>query len=98
MPKVLKAVRKINRKPLVHAKPSDILHNKFESLDGPIDTQHMLISMMLPPAVKAFIEELGRDVDRICGARYQHGKSNHRWGSQPGSIVLGNQHVAVEKP
>ena len=98
MPKVLKAVRKINRKPLVHAKPDDILNNKFEGFEGPIDTQHMLISMMLPPAVKAFIEEIGREVNQICGSRYSHGKTNVRWGTQAGSIVLGNQHVAVEKP
>ena len=98
MPKVLKAVRKINRKPLVHAKQADILNNKFEGVEGPIDTQHMLISMLLPPAVKALIEEVGREVDKICGSRYAHGKSNVRWGTQSGSIVLGNQHVAIEKP
>lgn len=97
MKKVLKAVRKINRKPLKYAKPADILSDQFQGLEGPIDTQHMLISMMLPSAIKEFIRELEREVDVICGARYKHGKENLRWGTQPGSVIIGNQHVAVER-
>lgn len=95
---VLKSVRKINRKKLVHAKKSDINENKFENLDGPINTQHLLISTLLPPAVKMFIAEIEGEVEKICGDRYQHGKVNHRWGSQKGSIILGNQNVALEIP
>ena len=95
---VLKSVKKINRKKLKHAKMSDIIENKFENLDGPIDTQHLLISTLLPPAVKMFMAELEGEVEKLCGSRYQHGKTNHRWGSQNGSIVLGNQNVALEVP
>jgi transposase-like protein len=97
MKNVLKAVRKINRKSLKHAKRTEILTDKFESLTGPIDTRHMLISLMLPPAIKMFIQDMEKEVDLLCGSRYQHGKTNHRWGTQKGSIVLGNQHVAIEK-
>lgn len=95
---VLKAVKKINRRPLKHAKKSDILANNFENLEGPIETQHLLISTLLPPAVKAFIAECENEVEKLCGDRYLHGKTNHRWGSQNGSIVLGNQQVALEVP
>ena len=95
---LLKSISKINRKPLIHAKKSDILENKFENMDGPMETQHLLISTLLPPAVKAFMAELESEVEKICGHRYSHGKENHRWGSQKGSIVLGNQHVALEVP
>lgn len=95
---VLKAVKKINRRPLKHAKKTDILENKFENLEGPIETQHLLISTLLPPAVKAFIAECETEVEKLCGDRYRHGKINHRWGSQNGSIVLGNQQVALEVP
>lgn len=91
-------MNKINRKKLNHAKKADILENKFENLDGPIETQHLLISALLPPAVKAFMCELESEVETICGNRYSHGKTNHRWGSQNGSIILGNQHVAIEVP
>ncbi len=95
---LLKQVKKINRKKLVHAKKSDILEGKFENLDGPIETQHLLISTLLPPAVKAFIAECEAEVDKLCGERYQHGKTNQRWGSQKGSIILANQNVALEVP
>ena len=86
------------RQPLQHAKRQDILAEKFEGPAGPIDTQHLLISMLLPASVKMFIEECGREVDQLCGDRYKHGKFNQRWGTQDGSIILGNQHVAVERP
>jgi transposase-like protein len=95
---VLKQVRKINRKPLRHAKKADILENRFENLEGPIESQHLLISTLLPPAVKAFLAECEKEVNALCGDRYRHGKTNHRWGSQNGSIILGNQHVALEVP
>ncbi len=98
MRKVLKAVDKSNRKQLLHAKRDEVLNDQFQGIEGPIDTQHLLISMLLPPAVKAFMQELEKEVDSICGARYQHGKQSQRWGKQKGSIVLGNQHVAIEKP
>jgi putative transposase len=97
MKNLLKAVRKINRKCLKHAKKSEILADQFEGLEGPIDTRHMLISMMLPPAIKMFIQEMEAEVDALCGDRYKHGKTLHRWGAQKGSIILGNQHVAIEK-
>ena len=92
---VLKSVKKINRKKLKHAKKSDIIENKFENLEGPIDTQHLLISTLLPPAVKAFMVEIESEVEKICGDRYRHGKTNHRWGSQNGSIILGNQKLST---
>lgn len=93
---LIKGNRK-QRKPLKYAKRQDILAEKFEGVDGPIDTQHLLISTLLPPAVKMFIEKCGQEVDQLCGARYKHGKVNQRWGVQNGSIILGNQHIAVEK-
>lgn len=98
MAKVLKVVGKSKRKPLKHARKKDILEDKFENSQGSIDTQHLLISTLLPPAIKMFIQELEKEVDQLCGERYRHTQNeNHRWGSQKGSIVLGNQHVAIEK-
>lgn len=97
MANVLKSVKKINRKPLNHARREDILNEKFEGIDGPIDTQHLLISTLLPPAVKMFIRDCVDEVEQLCGERYKHGKENVRWGDQKGSIVLANQQVAVPK-
>lgn len=86
------------RLPLKHARREDVLADRFEGVDGPIETQHLLISALLPPAVKAFMKELEREVDALCGSRYKHGKVNQRWGTQEGSIILADHHVAIEKP
>lgn len=86
------------RQPLKHARIQDVVQDKFEDLNGPIDTQHLLISALLPPAVKAFIEQCSREVDELCGERYKHGKVNQRWGTQEGSIILANHHITIEKP
>lgn len=95
---VLKVVRKGNRTKLVHAKRKDILAGQFEGIEGPIDSQHLLISTLLPPAVQEFIRQCEREVNDLCGKRYQHGKTNLRWGTQEGSIILANQNVAMEIP
>lgn len=87
------------RLPLKHAKRKEVLEGKFEDFEmNPLDTQHLLISALLPPAVKAFMQELEREVTEVCGGRYEHGKSNRRWGTQNGSIIMANQHIAVERP
>lgn len=85
------------RQPLKHAKRQEILTDKFEGLEGPIDTQHLLISTLLPYNVKEFIRQCEKEVDQLCGPLYKHGKINQRWGTQKGSIIMANQHVAVEK-
>lgn len=85
-------------KPVSH---QQIQEPAIEAKDGGlIDSQHLLISMMLPPAVKAFFAQLDQEVAALCGAHYQHGGGTgaSRWGTQPGSIVLGNQRVAIQRP
>lgn len=86
------------RLPLKHARRADVLADRFEGLNGPIDTQHMLISLLLPPAVKQFMQDLDREVEQLCGSRYSRGQANSRWGSQEGSVIIANHHVAIERP
>lgn len=94
---VVKAHRK--RKILKPISSEELQKNLIEGADGlALDSQHTLISMLLPPAVKAFFTELEGEVTALCGARYSQGGPLQRWGSQSGSIVLGNQRVAIEKP
>jgi len=74
---------------------------KTATVEGPdghtIDSQHALISMMLPPAVKAFFEELENEITALCGDRYKHtGHTATRWTPQAGSIFLADQKVALK--
>jgi putative transposase len=88
------------RQPLKHARRKDVAEGRFEGIDGPIETQHLLVSLLLPENVKAFIRQCEQEVDRLCGPRYRHskGRVNHRWGTAEGSIILANQNIAVEVP
>ena len=89
------------RKILKPVSQKQIQEPAIEAKDGSlIDSQHLLISMMLPPAVKAFFAQLDHEVATLCGEHYKHAGGNgaSRWGTQPGSIVLGNQRVAIQRP
>jgi len=88
------------RKKLNPVKIDDMAQNRFEVKDGEwCDSQYELISLMLPPTVKAFYSQMEAAVDDLCGSRYRHTEhACSRWGTQAGSIYLGNQKVAIEKP
>jgi putative transposase len=98
MEKVTSIRRRNKKKELRYAKKAEIASDIFVGEDdAPIDSQHLLISMLLPSAVKMFLQELESEVEHLCGSRSKQGAANLRWGKQNGSIVLGNQHVALEK-
>jgi putative transposase len=64
-----------------------------------LDSQYLLITALLPPAVKEFLAQCEREVAGICGKK--HAREDgllSRWGTQAGSIYLGGQKVAVQKP
>jgi putative transposase len=64
-----------------------------------LDSQHSLISALLPPAVKEFLAQCEQEVEAICGPRYARGYGSFdRWTPQAGSVVIGGQRVAVVKP
>jgi len=86
------------RKILKPISRSQIEQNIVENKDGEIiDSQHLLISMLLPPAVKAFYAEMEKEVVELSGNRHTRTGSASRWGAQSGSIILGNQRVAIQK-
>jgi transposase-like protein len=64
-----------------------------------LNSQHMLISALLPPAVKEFLAQCEAEVAGICGKRHAREEGLlSRWGTQAGSIYLGGQKVAIQKP
>jgi transposase-like protein len=88
------------RKILKPISAEQLENNLIEGQDGEfLDSQHLLISMLLPPAVKAFFAELDGEVQELCGRRHSRAQSApSRWGTQSGSIVLGNQRVSIARP
>lgn len=64
-----------------------------------LDSQHLLISSLLPPAVREFLVQCEAEVVGLCGQHHARGDGLlSRWGTQAGSIYLGGQKVAVQKP
>jgi transposase-like protein len=64
-----------------------------------LDSEHLLISSLLPPAVKEFLAQCEAEVKTLCGESHARGDGlMNRWGTQQGSIYLAGQKVAVEKP
>ena len=92
--------QKNKRKKLKHLRIEEVQNNEFTLPSGErIDSEHLLISHFLPASIKAFFGQLEKEVEGLCGSRYQHSDhSASRWGKQNGSIVLGNQKIAIEKP
>jgi hypothetical protein len=87
------------RKMLNPISHEEIKQNLIKGKEGQmLDSQHLLISMMLPPAVKAFFEEMEAEVEALCGKRFSREAETSRYGAQPGSIILGNQRVSIKRP
>ena len=70
---------------------------EVDDLDGRIEA----IQLLIPLGLQAVAEELERAVVELAGARYQRKAAEQplrRWGSQRGSVYLGDQKHPVEVP
>ena len=70
---------------------------QVEDLDSRIEA----IQWLIPLGLKAVTEELQRAVVELAGPRYERKGPDQplrRWGSQPGSVYLGDQKLPVEVP
>lgn len=90
--------QKGKRKKLKPITIEQIQKDLWEDREGKyFDSQHSLISMLLPPAVKAFYADLESEISSLCGDRYSRGSTAQRWGSQAGSITIGRQKISLER-
>jgi transposase-like protein len=72
-----------------------------EGLIEELDARIEAIQMLVPLGLQAVAEELDRAVVELAGPRYQRKDSqqpHRRWGSQPGSVYLGDQKLPVTVP
>ena len=68
--------------------------------DGGLNSRLLLIQQLIPLGLEAVNEELQSEVTRLVGgaSHERTGGSMSRWGSNPGSVVLGGQKVSVSVP
>ncbi len=77
--------------------------DKAESVNKVEITQEMskamMIQMLIPIGLKAVEEMLQEEVTKLTGDRYSHSDTeNKRWGSNPGSVYLGEEKVGIKVP
>ncbi len=57
-----------------------------------------MIQALIPIALEAVKNELLLEISGLAGERYSRGNDIKRWGSNPGSIFLGDQKVKLQVP
>lgn len=63
-----------------------------------LDVKISLIQALIPVGLERVNELLQEEVMRLAGPKGQHGKVNTRWGSQWGSLFLGDQKIPAGIP
>jgi len=63
-----------------------------------VNTRILLIQQLIPIGLMAVEEMLQSEVIELAGERYSRGGNLKRWGSNPGSVYLGNQKVSIRVP
>jgi transposase-like protein len=98
MKNVVRKIKKINRKKIKYITPEDAINNKFLLPDGSsIDSERMLLNLLLPSAVKEFYNKLEAEVNLLCGPKGKHtDDENSRWSQQKGSVYLGGQKIGLQ--
>jgi transposase-like protein len=63
-----------------------------------IDSRAQLIQMLIPLGLKAVGDALQEEVKTLAGEKHSRSGAASRWGSQPGSVYLGDEKFRVEIP
>jgi transposase-like protein len=87
------------RKSRVMKREAVITRGQFESMG--LSSRLALIQALIPLGLMMVHEELHREVAQLAGGRYERKEGDrriYRHGSNPGSVKLGGQRVAVDVP
>ena len=92
MKKVNKTDSRINAKARVAA------YQKLVEGEYDVNSRLLLIQQLIPIGLLAVEEALQAEVSELAGQRYSREGSLKRWGSNPGSVFLGNQKLSIRVP
>lgn len=67
-------------------------------LDPAREARLAMIQMLIPVGLDAVAKELKAEVEQLAGPRYSRGTDIGRWGSNAGSVYLGDQKVRMRVP
>ena len=88
--KLLKSTGKINEKAVKAI-------SELEE-DAKRESRWAMIQSLIPLGLAAVEAELQSEIATVAGARYSRGGDVKRWGTNPGSVFLGDQKVSVTVP
>ena len=92
MKKVNKTESRINAKERMQA------YQELIEQDYELKSRLLLIQQLIPLGLLAVEEALQEEVSQLAGQRYSREGSLKRWGSNPGSVFLGNQKLSIRVP
>ena len=92
MKKVKQSESRINAKARVAAY-QELVKGEYE-----LNSRLLLIQQLIPIGLLAVEEALQEEVTDLAGLRYNRRGSIKRWGSNPGSVFLGNQKLSIRVP
>ncbi len=90
MAKVVNKVKRVNKKVKAAIQEVEEDTAKINRLAA--------IQALIPIALEAVGEALQKEISELAGGRYSRGNEIKRWGSNPGSIFLGDQKVKLPVP
>jgi len=96
-------MRSVARKPRAWKKKVKECREGVRTMQGmaeidDLDVKVSLIQALIPAGLERMGELLQAEVMRLAGQKGKHGKVNTRWGSQWGSVFLGDQKTPAEIP
>jgi transposase-like protein len=93
-------LRRRRRKSRVKGREEVLTREEFEALD--LERRVALIQELIPLGLMAVAEELQREVEELAGMRYgrkgEEGGTIYRFGSNPGTVLLGGHRVPIRVP
>ncbi len=93
MKRIEKRQEKSNAQSRVKA-AMEIIENGYK-----MDSRIELIQQLIPLGLMAVEDALQSEVTRLAGGYYQHNANTiKRWGTNPGSVCLGNQKLSIPVP
>ncbi len=66
--------------------------------DMSFESRMAAIQALIPLGLRAVAVELQQEIVELAGKRYERGGEVKRWGSNPGSVYLGDQKVKIPVP
>jgi len=82
----------------ISKKRTALMNTLIDSYSKEPDMIASVIQELIPLGLQAVAKELQNEVKVLVGQRYERGRDNSRWGSQPGSVYLRDQKVPVMVP